>query len=106
MADIICRNGAMPYRYSPPAMGVFSAAVTRGQSLVVVGGGDTLQPKQADVFDTAADVDGFAHHADAAAFFGRGGIAGQRHLGLHLLEALLHQDLRRPLRLRIRQAAP
>ena len=30
-AWIICRNGAMPQRYSPPAIGVLSAAVTRAR---------------------------------------------------------------------------
>ena len=50
--------------------------------------------------------DRLAHHAHAAHFVGRRRIARQRHLGLHLLEALLHQDLRRPLRLTVGQAAP
>src|SRR6185312_11336537 len=75
-----------------------------GAALVVVGGGDILQPEQADILDPAADVDGlfgtpalvdvahqldvrpdrFTDDADAADFLSDGRVAGQRHLGLHL----------------------
>ena len=49
-ASIMWRNGTMPQTYSPPAIGVFSAAVTRAKPAIVVAGGDVLQPEQADAF--------------------------------------------------------
>ena len=90
-ASIMWRNGTMPHTYSPPAIGVDSAAVTRARPWIIVARRNVLQPEQPDILDAAADVDRLlrpptlvdvahqfdvrpdrvAHHAHAAHFVGR-----------------------------------
>ena len=88
--------------------------VDPGQALVVVAGGDVLQPEQADLLGPPADIDrllgapalidvahqldvgadGIAHHPHAADFLRRRRVAGQGHLGFHLDKPLVHQPAR------------
>ena len=99
----------MPQTYSPPATGVDNAAVDPGEAGEIVGRRYIFEPEEADpgILDPLANIyrlfrppalvdvahqfdvgaDRLAHPPHALDLLGRRGLAGQRHLRLHLTPA-------------------